>query len=318
MILLGSSTGCSMMDNAYRHFRRAEKLNEFMLSHRNSTFAAKAWFAEKDCHRNQSDQGEFKAGFIQGYIDVADGGSGCCPSVAPSSYWGWKYQSPGGHAAVGAWFAGYPYGAKAAEQDGLGQFSQMQVVQKQPATADDKTDPEAAPGDLSPVMTGPDGLPLPLLEEIVVPGSERIVPTPSGGDMLELQPSIETLDLPAPSVTEPAFQGRELNVPSLNDDASLNFQTPEPPIVSDDFEMVENLVVRESPQIYSLSDSDDGSSDLESQEGLGDDVIEGIFGSIELPKDVSLTAPQSTDLQQTETRIETARVNDEDIPFTFE
>lgn len=60
-------------------------------------------------------------------MDVADGGTGCVPTFPPREYWGWKYQSCEGQARVAAWFAGYPHGARAAEEDGIGNYYQIQT-----------------------------------------------------------------------------------------------------------------------------------------------------------------------------------------------
>lgn len=60
-------------------------------------------------------------------MDVADGGTGCVPTFPPREYWGWKYQSCVGQERVAAWFAGYPHGARAAEEDGIGNYYQIQT-----------------------------------------------------------------------------------------------------------------------------------------------------------------------------------------------
>jgi hypothetical protein len=49
-------------------------------------------------------------------------------------YWNWCYQSAEGQARVAAWFAGFPHGAQAAEEDGVGMWNQIQTsssIQKQ-------------------------------------------------------------------------------------------------------------------------------------------------------------------------------------------
>ena len=96
-----------------------------MIGYRNQVLAAKAWHEVKHCYGNRRNLRDFKAGFMQGYIDVANGSNGCVPSVAPASYWGWRYQSADGQNAVNAWFAGYPLGAQRAEEDGVGHWSNI-------------------------------------------------------------------------------------------------------------------------------------------------------------------------------------------------
>lgn len=71
---------------------------------------------------------DFAEGYRQGYEDVAYGVSnGCTPSFPPRDYWGWQYQSAEGQKKVSAWFAGYPHGARAAEEEGVGNWSQIQM-----------------------------------------------------------------------------------------------------------------------------------------------------------------------------------------------
>lgn len=96
-----------------------------MIGYRNKVLAARAWHENKDCFKNRRHRGDFENGFMQGYIDVANGGNGCVPAVAPASYLSWRYQSADGQNAINAWFAGYPLGAQAAEQDGVGHWGMI-------------------------------------------------------------------------------------------------------------------------------------------------------------------------------------------------
>ncbi|EMI20574.1 hypothetical protein RMSM_02499 [Rhodopirellula maiorica SM1] len=124
LVVLGTG-GCSMFSGAARQLRNHDGLNEFMIGHRNKTMAAKAWHCQKANFCNPSNA--FKDGFIAGYMDIANGGNGCTPAIAPSQYWGWMYQSSNGQLAVNDWFAGFPMGVKAAEQDGVGHWSNVQM-----------------------------------------------------------------------------------------------------------------------------------------------------------------------------------------------
>ena len=130
-------TGCSVMSGACKSIRQQECLDEFMIGYRNSALAAKAWHRVKHCYKNKTYYNDFRSGFFDGYADVAAGGPGCVPAVAPTSYWGWRYQSRDGQAAVNAYFEGYPLGVKAAEQDGVGHWGNIHAsvgrpVQPQP------------------------------------------------------------------------------------------------------------------------------------------------------------------------------------------
>ncbi len=124
LVVLGTG-GCSMFSGAARQLKNHDGLNEFMVGHRNKTMAAKAWHCQKANFCNPSNA--FKDGFYAGYMDVCNGGSGCTPAIAPSQYWGWMYQSSNGQLAVNDWFAGFPMGVKAAEQDGVGHWSNVQT-----------------------------------------------------------------------------------------------------------------------------------------------------------------------------------------------
>lgn len=120
-------TGCTIMGGLQSKLTNSECIDDFMVSHRNKVMATKAWLRTEKCFKNHSRLKDLRAGFIEGYMDVANGGSGCTPTVVSSDYWGWKYQSGDGQAAVNAWFEGYPLGVKAAEEDGIGFYNQIRI-----------------------------------------------------------------------------------------------------------------------------------------------------------------------------------------------
>ncbi|WP_442506965.1 hypothetical protein SH528x_005842 [Novipirellula sp. SH528] len=124
LVVLGTG-GCSMFSGAAQQLKNHDGLNDFMIGHRNKTMAAKAWHCQKVNFCNPSNA--FKDGFYAGYMDVCNGGNGCTPATAPPQYWGWMYQSSNGQLAVNDWFAGFPMGVKAAEQDGVGHWSNVQT-----------------------------------------------------------------------------------------------------------------------------------------------------------------------------------------------
>jgi hypothetical protein len=113
------SAGCSFWSGIQRNLTRQEGLDDFMVSYRNSAWAARAWHCSRENYSNHCYLSDLEAGFRQGYEDVAAGGTGCLPLVCPQSYWGWQYQSADGQNRMNAWFEGYPLGVKAAEQDGI-------------------------------------------------------------------------------------------------------------------------------------------------------------------------------------------------------
>ena len=308
--MLAGASGCSLVTNAYRQVRKAEYLDEFMLAHRNKVFATKAWLREKHCHKNRPHLNEFKAGFLEGYADVANGSDGCIPCVAPSQYWGWKYQSPGGQAAIDAWFAGYPLGVKAAEQDGVGYWGRAPMVAHQPPAGDTAAVPEQA----APVL-GPDGKPVP--PEIIVPGSTQIIETTTPFESLPA----ETLAPPALEFGEPALDADTLRAPAIGDDAALKSNSDWLGPAGEVNSLIDaaNLVPRQSATTYTLEDHGRPTG------SLGEDAIEGIFGSIEMPLSSSdassktnASQTQSEATRQADAIAETASADSDEIPFKFE
>lgn len=126
-VVAATSTGCTMVSGLNTQLLNSDCVDEFMINHRNSVMATKAWYREAKCHKKHCNQADLKAGFIAGYIDVANGGHGCVPATAPSEYWGWRYQSSDGRCSVDAWFEGFVLGVKAAEQDGIGSWSRVRT-----------------------------------------------------------------------------------------------------------------------------------------------------------------------------------------------
>lgn len=150
-LVVSGSGGCMVLSGLQSTLTNHEGCNEFIIGFRNQAMAAKAWHRQKSQLPIPRHREEFKEGFIDGYLDVASGGRGCLPAIAPSKFWGWKYQSPDGQAAVNAWYQGFPYGARAAEQDGLGIWNSIQVTGLEPGalsgreTSNEPADVEALP-----------------------------------------------------------------------------------------------------------------------------------------------------------------------------
>jgi hypothetical protein len=124
---IGCLTGCSPFRGLRENLQYNDGLNDFVMGWRNSAWARQAWHERKWMHVDEPQFVSFGQGFRDGYADVAGGGSGCVPALPPRSFWTWKYQTGEGQAKVAAWFAGYPYGARAAHEDGAGNFQQIQV-----------------------------------------------------------------------------------------------------------------------------------------------------------------------------------------------
>ena len=58
---------------------------------------------------------DFKFGFQQAFLDIANGGSGALPAVPPPRYWTAPYRTTWGHNKAFDWFEGYEAGANAAK-----------------------------------------------------------------------------------------------------------------------------------------------------------------------------------------------------------
>ena len=134
LITLVSSTGCTLISSSVQVAVKDVQtwVDDSMSNYRDRTLAEKAWIRIRPEYRVHHYKSDLKKGFLAGYRAVASGGNGCTPPLAPSDYWGWKYQSPYGQAAVRAWFQGYPLGAKAADQDGVGHWSRVQLNIRDP------------------------------------------------------------------------------------------------------------------------------------------------------------------------------------------
>jgi len=126
-VLLAVGSGCSLFQGARDYVQYNDATDEFVVGWRNYVWANKAWHARKAYHACEPQLYDFGEGFRAGYRDAAAGGNGCPPPLPPRNYWSWKFQSPEGQAKIAAWFAGYPHGAKAAEEDGAGNWRQIPV-----------------------------------------------------------------------------------------------------------------------------------------------------------------------------------------------
>lgn len=126
-VLVSGFTGCTTIHNAHRAITNNGAWNDTVVVLRNRSFSAKAWHRRKQNFCRQQYINDFRAGFRTGYEDVAGGSDGCSPAFPPKEYWSWEFQSAEGQARTGAWMAGYPYGAQAAEEDGVSNWTQLQM-----------------------------------------------------------------------------------------------------------------------------------------------------------------------------------------------
>jgi hypothetical protein len=66
---------------------------------------------------------DFREGYTQAYVDLAEGGNGEVPAVPPERYWKSKYRSAEGYSRAEDWFAGYRAGVEMAQAEGISQFN---------------------------------------------------------------------------------------------------------------------------------------------------------------------------------------------------
>lgn len=128
IMLAGSFSGCNIARGVRDYVAYNTPTEDFVSGWRDRVWANRAYNARRDFYDAPAYESEFKAGFAAGYRDIAQGGDGCTPSLPPRKYWSWRYQSAEGQAKVAAWFSGFPHGARAAEEDGVGDYYQIQVA----------------------------------------------------------------------------------------------------------------------------------------------------------------------------------------------
>jgi hypothetical protein len=124
---IGSSTGCTVTQGARETLAYSDSMNDFVLGWRNRAWAKRAWREKEVEYCNQPFLDDFGQGFQDGYIDAAEGGAQCSPALPPRKYWSWKYQTAEGQGKTAAWYAGYPAGARAAEEEGAHLWSEIQI-----------------------------------------------------------------------------------------------------------------------------------------------------------------------------------------------
>ena len=228
-----ASSGCTLLTSSVKVAAKDVHtwVDDSMASYRDRTLAEKSWIDVRAKYRNHEYLRDFKRGFIDGYQSVADGGNGCTPPLAPSEYWGWKYQSPYGQAAVRAWFEGFPIGARAAQQDGVGNWSRVQLNLSEPQVYQPPTSAGASEdtGAQQPTVLetsdsatgGQEGLELPIVRGSAVPqveGQTGALKTSLGEATAQKSESLDTLPAGTVSVTDADSGNGEVNTPASYDD----------------------------------------------------------------------------------------------------
>ncbi|MCL4201663.1 MAG: hypothetical protein KJ000_04160 [Pirellulaceae bacterium] len=132
-----------------------------------------SWHRRAAQFRGEPHPRDFAAGFRQGYCDVANGEDGCPPPLPPRVYWASRFENPNGRARIAAWFAGYPCGAQAAEEEAAGIFRPI------PASAEIRHHYEMRHAPPQPTAAEfLEAVPARAAEPDSPPGSEPLLPTP--------------------------------------------------------------------------------------------------------------------------------------------
>lgn len=246
-ILLGVTTtgltGCTILGGLQKKIQHCDCVDDFMISHRNQVMATRAWLRIKHNYHGHCYLKDFRNGFIAGYIDVANGGAGCTPTVVSSKYWGWRYQSGTGQAAVNAWYEGFPLGAKAAEEDGIGNYNMIQLNGSPQATTNMNGSASPTPA-ATPVLQSPnnDFPPGVILEdgETLMPGGFSIQDRGAGAVN------------PQRALTTPEFVPAPVEMPDeeMPDDAA----PPARPELNHKFDTGEPADVKVEPYLNDLGD----------------------------------------------------------------
>ncbi len=189
-LLTISTSGCSVVHNGYTAMSRNSSWNDTVVVLRNRSCSAKSWHRRKQNFCNEKHCSDFCKGYRAGYEAMASGSDGCTPAFPPSNYWSWEYQSGEGQARTSAWFAGYPQGVRAAEEEGAANWHQLQMSAALQSQLQD-TGVLNHQGALYPIPDnyGPSGLPTPNMsgEPIPAPDSEYFAPLPSPSEGLPVQ-----------------------------------------------------------------------------------------------------------------------------------
>lgn len=156
-LLVGGPAGCTTLHNGYEAMANNGAWSEVVSVLRNRSMSAKAWHRRKHHFGQERFNKDFQAGFRAGYEDVAEGKDGCTPNFAPQKYWSWEYQSAEGQARTAAWFSGYPHGARAAEEEGVGHWNHLQMSPATQSMFDSESHVQHE-GALHPIPGDPNGL----------------------------------------------------------------------------------------------------------------------------------------------------------------
>jgi len=122
-----AGSGCAPLKCLHDQMAYNHHINELVAGSHNRRLAKQAWKSRCSEFCDEPNVRDFSVGFCAGYCDVAAGGDGCPPPLPPRKYWKSRYENIEGQGRVAAWFAGYPHGARVAEEDGVGAWRSIQL-----------------------------------------------------------------------------------------------------------------------------------------------------------------------------------------------
>jgi hypothetical protein len=205
--------------------------------HRDHLFVKKAAVQAANRSLSEQDGGgvsrDFKYGYQQAYIDIANGGSGALPAVPPPRYWAAPYRTTWGHNKARDWFSGYQAGVCSAKccmpsntltvptsvyREGDHRINSSVGVEGYSATAVVSTNYGWANGDASyaaaPMMGIPNSMPAsggPMnVPAMSAPNPDSMT---SGGWSHSPGPSLPSFPAPPPTVPAPMGGGHSIPAP---------------------------------------------------------------------------------------------------------
>lgn len=194
MVILSGFTGCMTMHNGFKAMTSNGSWNDTVVVLRNRSFSSKAWHRRKHHFCDEKFNKDFCAGFRAGYEASADGSDGCTPAFPPKEYWSWEFQSAEGQGRTAAWFAGYPYGAQAAEEDGVSNWNQLPMGANMQAQYPQQR-AIAYEGEVIPIVPDPGAPGLGTVQPLHMGLPTEAQPLPSSG-IFGLPPGAEIIDMP--------------------------------------------------------------------------------------------------------------------------
>jgi hypothetical protein len=132
---------------------------------RNRRLANEAWGQVQKADPDHAYSKDYALGFKDGFADYLDEG-GCAepPPLPARRYWMIHYRTPGGHAAINDWFAGFQHGVAAARESG---YRELVIV---PSSVPDPGIPHPPP-EPGPEVSHP-------VIEPVLPSPRPLLPAP--------------------------------------------------------------------------------------------------------------------------------------------